>query len=499
MKKTPIMLSALLFTAPVTGAVQMIPAMAQTLDAAVPASVQVDGRVIDIDPVEVTMVTAGDGYIAVIRTEDALRDKDVDTASLPAQLVTYVSDPDSPVMFNADQDVKPDRKFNVTIKAAKDEKTWTDTDTGAYKVNADWILVSGYDFLKEFQEAYPDMGYDIDPEEVYVAVDKDTDGSIEIPAISGIMLVAPATPEEGSEFSSDEENRTGVGIYVVDQGNTIRVDSVKLVLPGEYTPTESIVKVPEGKELVGFKLTDTAGGTVYKVGEPVPVNGPDLYLYAVYKDEGAEDPTNEVRYDDLKQVVWLDDANGVVNLEQDAAGSLTQTTLGAALKDGKKMSKEVADKYKSELMAAGFTEKMIADYTADLGTSTEVTAVLKFDANGGEGVPADITVTGTAYPLEAQIPADTMAPTRKDYKFKGWALDKNATTAAYSAGDKVKLDKETTTLYAVWSNGSEDTKKTAGSETAADSQVGMWAGIAAVAAVVVAGIAWFMHKDKKKA
>lgn len=80
------------------------------------------------------------------------------------------------------------------------------------------------------------------------------------------------------------------------------------------------------------------------------------------------------------------------------------------------------------------------DYTLPRSTKT-----LSYNANGGSGAPASVTVTpGTATILSSTI------PTRSGYSFLGWSAYQNATQATYAAGGSITISSDTT-LYAVWS------------------------------------------------
>lgn len=71
------------------------------------------------------------------------------------------------------------------------------------------------------------------------------------------------------------------------------------------------------------------------------------------------------------------------------------------------------------------------------------TYTIKFDANGGKGEIADITIT---YGDAIRIPNDVLC----DYSYlKGWSTSKTATTETYKIGMDYKFDANTT-LYAVW-------------------------------------------------
>ncbi len=69
---------------------------------------------------------------------------------------------------------------------------------------------------------------------------------------------------------------------------------------------------------------------------------------------------------------------------------------------------------------------------------------IKFDANGGEGEPDNLTKT---YGKDLTLP--TAEPERDGYDFLGWATDKNVTEAQFEAGGTFDIDADIT-LYAVW-------------------------------------------------
>lgn len=70
--------------------------------------------------------------------------------------------------------------------------------------------------------------------------------------------------------------------------------------------------------------------------------------------------------------------------------------------------------------------------------------VIKYDANGGTGAPADQTKEhGQSINLHSTI------PTRQGYTFQGWATSQGSSTVAYRAGATYTADANVT-LYAVW-------------------------------------------------
>jgi|GEM_PF-2351053 len=76
---------------------------------------------------------------------------------------------------------------------------------------------------------------------------------------------------------------------------------------------------------------------------------------------------------------------------------------------------------------------------------TKNSYTIKFDANGGEGVPSEIS--GVSHGSLVKIPTTT--PTRKDYTFLGWSTSKYADSATYKPSGSFTA-RQDMTLYAVW-------------------------------------------------
>ena len=73
---------------------------------------------------------------------------------------------------------------------------------------------------------------------------------------------------------------------------------------------------------------------------------------------------------------------------------------------------------------------------------------LRFDANGGNGAPADMTGSNTGTSYTFTIPNTT--PTKTGFTFKGWATSQTATEPAYQPNSSIVVSSGVTTLYAVW-------------------------------------------------
>ena len=72
------------------------------------------------------------------------------------------------------------------------------------------------------------------------------------------------------------------------------------------------------------------------------------------------------------------------------------------------------------------------------------TYTVKYNANGGTGAPGNQTKT---YGVSLKL--STVVPTKKDYKFLGWATSATASTAQYASGANYTTN-SAVTLYAVW-------------------------------------------------
>ena len=87
-------------------------------------------------------------------------------------------------------------------------------------------------------------------------------------------------------------------------------------------------------------------------------------------------------------------------------------------------------------------------------TVKDTTYAIKYNANGGNGAPADQTKS-----YNVTLTLSTTKPKRSGYTFLGWSTSSTATAATYQAGDKFTSNTDTT-LYAVWKKGCENNSHT---------------------------------------
>ena len=103
--------------------------------------------------------------------------------------------------------------------------------------------------------------------------------------------------------------------------------------------------------------------------------------------------------------------------------------------------------YPKKMTIHGYAGSYAQEYAASKGIAFEEVKPysITYDANGGAGAPSS----------QEKMPGENITlsvdkPVKDGYVFAGWALRKDATEAAYQAGDKFTENADTT-LYAVWS------------------------------------------------
>lgn len=118
--------------------------------------------------------------------------------------------------------------------------------------------------------------------------------------------------------------------------------------------------------------------------------------------------------------------------------------------------------------------------------------VLRFDANGGTGAPEPQDM-GMSKRREVRLTVTDTVPTKDGMKFLGWSLHKG-TEVVLEPGDICLLNEKfpDLTVYAVWVD------PAAAPKTGDESNVALWASIAAVSLVAIAGAVFFILKKNKK-
>ena len=121
---------------------------------------------------------------------------------------------------------------------------------------------------------------------------------------------------------------------------------------------------------------------------------------------------------------------------------LTSITIPASVTS---IGKDVFAEGSEDLIIYGYTDSYAQQYANENSinfVSLDAVYTLTYNANGGSGVPAAQTGSGS-------ITLSNIKPTRSGYTFLGWATSANATAVQYAAGASFDLTANTT-LYAVW-------------------------------------------------
>lgn len=118
--------------------------------------------------------------------------------------------------------------------------------------------------------------------------------------------------------------------------------------------------------------------------------------------------------------------------------------------------------------------------------------VLRFDPNGGTGAP-EAQDMGMSKRREVRLTVTDQVPTKEGMKFLGWSLHKG-TEVVLQPGDVCLLNEKfpDLTVYAVWVD------PAAAPKTGDESNAALWASIAAVSLIVIAGAVFFILKKNKK-
>lgn len=201
-----------------------------------------------------------------------------------------------------------------------------------------------------------------------------------------------------------------------------------------------------GYECVGWS-TVRNGSLEYKAGESigVPYAEPNETLYAVWMP--------------LLTYTLKFDANNGTN----APGDVTGQTIGDSISLRVPVDTPTRTGYKflgwstdssadSAEIYAGQSYKLTSR-TVTLYAVWEKQPVvysIKFDANGGEGVPTANAVRTAESAVSITVPTGT--PEWEGHAFLGWSTSMTSTAAEYKAGDSVALTESAPiiTLYAVW-------------------------------------------------
>ncbi len=189
-----------------------------------------------------------------------------------------------------------------------------------------------------------------------------------------------------------------------------------------------------GYSFVGWSKSSSATSATYTDGQSVKnltaTNGATINLYAVWK----KNPTYTLTYN----------ANGGSDAPPSQSGSASYTVSSSKpTRSGYTfLGWATSSSATSASYTAGDKINLIANTTLYAVWKKNPTYTLTYNANGGQNPPSSQSGS-TSYTISST------KPTRSGYTFLGWATSSSATSASYTAGDKINLTANTT-LYAVW-------------------------------------------------
>ena len=211
----------------------------------------------------------------------------------------------------------------------------------------------------------------------------------------------------------------------------------------EYKPSTTVdIKATAKTAMASEKLTYDANGGEGGPGEV------DVPVTDAYELKDTPDPTHADDENGRAIVFagWTAEADTKIYKRGEAAPDVLKTTKIEEGGDNKVYAVYGYDEYG--------TDKIEPDGIADV---MQDILILTYDANGGTGAPGPAVkeATDIAGIKNAKFDISSTEPTRKYYKFKGWAETKDAKEAKYKYNKGDGLDKDLTihkdtTLYAVW-------------------------------------------------
>ena len=211
------------------------------------------------------------------------------------------------------------------------------------------------------------------------------------------------------------------------KGIPCRIDLVEI-------PSSSPVR--EGYYFLGWASEKTVSQAQFKGGDAAYTAGCEMALYAIWKPR-----TNKVSFDANSGSGTVPATISVLTGASATIPKASLTRSGYWFLGWSTNKNATSATYKSDSKISVTKDTVLYAVWKSSGT---VNCTLTFNANGGSGAPAAITV---AKDSTVTIPKATV--TRDGYWFLGWATSKTATTAQYKSGNTLTLSANTT-LYAVW-------------------------------------------------
>lgn len=247
-----------------------------------------------------------------------------------------------------------------------------------------------------------------------------------------------ATYQSGSEYT----NNSNLTLYAVWKANTYRIEydanggsgapATQTKEHGKSIFLSSKEPVRTGYEFLGWSKSETATYALYSPGEEFFANE-DTKLYAVW---------------DIKKftITYYDNGGtGAPSTQTKEYGKSIFLSKTVPMRTGYTFLGWSTD---PSATTATYNTGSEYDKNSDLSLYAVwkiITYSIQYDANGGNGAPANQTKT---YGIDVSISAKV--PTRTGYNFMGWSKSANSTTIDYKGG-AAYTENQSVTLYAVWS------------------------------------------------
>lgn len=218
-------------------------------------------------------------------------------------------------------------------------------------------------------------------------------------------------------------------------------------IPSDYIPSRS------GYTFDGW-AESASGSAVYQPGDTISVESSKT-LYAVWTKEtvtvtytiiyGHNDGTTDT-YSETVTAESGETPRAIVT-------SFTPTRDGYTFLGWSDVSNATAPLYTSgqqiELRGSSTTTKLYAVWQLN-----PITYILNFDANDPRATNTPAPVQGTVQATSCLLRIPDTEPRLDGHVFLGWSLSKNASVASYAPLSYITVTETTTTLYAVWGEGS---------------------------------------------
>lgn len=202
-----------------------------------------------------------------------------------------------------------------------------------------------------------------------------------------------------------------------------RKDGYFDVARSTYTITKTVSSTAKGKTVNGM---GSAGGSGVTVSWTYYIPALDSYTVSFNANGGSGAPSSQTKYYGITLTLsgTKPTKSGYTFIGWSRSSSVTTATYAAG---------------------GSYTDNA----AANLYAIWVKTITLSYNANNGTGAPSSGSVNVYNSTSSYTFTISSTIPSRDGYNFKGWSLDKSATSASYQPGDQISLSTNKT-LFAIW-------------------------------------------------